>query len=224
MPKVDKINIKWLGVYTDFEIHFNKKNGFFIKNCPIEVLKFNEHFRNSYDKIKDLTNMFKQALFDAEEAMKSTSKVILIELTIGTAIYTNVTNQYHIDNDHPMGRFVVNGFNGIHDYGFSIHYEILNKVVVGEKVDYYHIPTEGHLHSPRFNRKDNHVEIPYTEESVQTLEKIKSDVTSMVNKIVFFFSMKEEILSRALETGNLKMLNESYGKSIRHEHKDTGDY
>lgn len=216
MPKVDSLIMNWLGNLTKFEIFFNKKSGFYVKNCPAEITQYSEHFINKGKELSNFINAFKVALLHAEDVLTKSEQVLLVKFTITSNTYTTVTNQdpgqYSKDKNHPMSKFLGSFGESMSGIGLSIDYRRAKKIIRGEEVKYYPHTFEGkRWHNGILTVKEGEIAVPYSEERETTLKAIQSKMIDMVKNLTWFFSMKPELMSNILQSGNLNILSQPIG-------------
>lgn len=210
MAKVDKITAEFQGKHQSWEVHFNTKQGFFIKDCPPSVLNFGE-FENRADKLDELKTRFYIARIKTEKEILTSRRVILVRLTItyDTIAEKNQYGSQSIDNTHPLARFTGgSSFQNMEGIGFAIDYQEAIEVDRGEELAYYRpgINDFTDRRNGRIYKSDNDTPIPYSEQAIENLNRIQAQLRAMINQVAGLFLFKDQ-LQTALESNTFLKLN-----------------
>lgn len=210
MAKVDKITATYRGKYQTWEVHFNTKQGFFIKDCPGSVIDYGE-FENRADTLGDIKTRFIIARQKAEKELLTSRRVILVKLTI-TRDGLRKPKEWgrnDIDRDNPLNKFIErSSFNDMDGVGFAIDYREAIEVDRGEDLAYYRPGTTDltDQRNGRIHISKNETPILYSDQAIENLARIKAQLLAMIEQVGGFFSHKEH-LQQALESNTFLKLN-----------------
>lgn len=211
MPKIDSLSVQWMGKFCKFECWFNKRQDFYIKACPTEVLTYVTSFTNSYKTLSDLKNSFRLALTEAEDIATKVESVILIKLNISSDTYAHETNQSRVQynklNGHPFNRFVSSMFSGdMTGIGFTITYRKAQRFITGDAVKYFNFGIESrHSMNGKMELQKGEIPVLYTKEKEDTLKTIQGNLIDMMYGLAKFFNADPETMSNILQSGNLQL-------------------
>lgn len=204
MAKVDSITTKFRGQQIRCEIYFTKKGGFFVKDCPQDIITFGG-FQNYSQTLNDLITWFHQAVFDAEEKLRQLRKVIVVKFIVTSdTIHGSEKAVVELLEKHKPDFFS----GSMRGCGFSIDYKVLTEVQSGDEKLYYTYNENNSISRTMATKVyADEIVIPYSDQLVNTLDEIIASLKTMIIKIATLFSDKDSFQS-ALENGSIKMLSE----------------
>jgi len=144
MAKVDTVRFQFQGEWKILEVHFTKKDQFYIKDCPGEIVEFGE-YDNRQVTLMACTEKFKSAIIRTEAKLQSVRKVILVKFLIASKMISTPNpfdSGSSIDCKNPLYKFCPSSMiEEIDGYGFAIDYRVVLEVTQGKEKLYYRLNT-----------------------------------------------------------------------------------
>ena len=131
MPKVSNVRIRIDNEIQSFDIHYNKKDCFHVKNFPSSVLQFTDKHNGlvtaNFQTEHELKNSLHECVNRYHEAMTCTRKVIRYKLYASTEIRMNKNDDHSWYGVRPGINKNIAGIDGHHtpDYAIGFDYSIL---------------------------------------------------------------------------------------------------
>ncbi len=187
MPKVSNCSIKIAGEHKRFDIFYNKKDSFHVKDFPVEINRLvnKPNFRTTdYATERELINCLNTIVNEYHELVKDTRKVIVYKLYASSEIRRDW-------QDHANGGRSSSGFReGINDnvedmsgpaYGIGFTYHVLLETK-SNGVRYNHIKSNGEIgYSASIHRGD--ILIDWTQEREDALKALADGMHKLMVKI-----------------------------------------
>ncbi len=195
MPKVSKISIEIKGQKQVFDIFFNSKEHFHIKNFPEEIIRVTSVVIDGQSTLDMLIKVIKEAVDKYHQISKTQRKVIVYRMMLSSAMYMNRDGN-HMGSNSYMGyqQWVPDSVRGgdgkikstpfrSMEYTIGLEYRIYMETQLARK-QYFQINNEGTLnHETHEDSLRGWFIIDWTEERENSLENITKGMTSLAQKM-----------------------------------------
>lgn len=200
MPKITKKSFRVQGESVELEVHYNQTNRFHFKgHSIIGNLKTTVNFVNHQNTEDHLYNSMWDALKEYHEIVKKSTKVIVIDYSVGILV--------SMDKTGPGSYSGKPGFADVthlsQENGISFNYEVLMKVEK-EETEYYRIEEDGQIGWRKRIIEREVVVIDWTEDRELTLKNMAKAANEVALKFHKFMTMED--LPELLEHGQIKLI------------------
>mgnify|MGYP000940883991 CR=1 FL=1 len=232
MPKVANIDIDVDGLNKRFEAWFNDKKGFYIKDLPdairnarvktVEKVTASGTFTGTdgnwkhCDTLDELKQQLREAVDAYHENNKSTTKVILYQLSLSQ----KVSHDHVADADNwwnkwklkmwAKGSALTHG-DSQGGYGFELRWKVRFKVTRnGEEYFDIYIDEETGQERPGMHKSppSGYGEMPWTAERENFFRSADQQITALAHKLALFMSADPETIAKGIDAGGQKLLGQ----------------
>lgn len=210
MPKIGTEQFKIDGAYIFAQMYYSRKDGFYIKDFPEEVIiigRDDHHRTRGHDSEDSLRSTFREIIKNYHERTKSQRKVILYELSATAASRMNRKSlgYYSGTRDGIPKNFKIDSINGCMDAsGFTVGFRVCLEVTQGE-TKYFDYEEDGSLKKFSSRKQPTEHLIDWSEEREAFFKSVAVGLDDLFLKVVKFLGRPD--LDLVIDSAHFKLLN-----------------